>query len=297
MSEYKLDQTFVHKTATHEFFIHWMRLGKTSSPPLVFIHGTPWSSFVWRDLALSLSSRYSVYLFDHPGFGSSPSCRRLVDITDGDQDDLDASLTLRAEVNAALFRHWDLTSPPHVVAHDNGGLVALRLLLQHSVKFASLCLIDVVALGPFGLPIFKLVAENEGVFRELPNVFLEGFVRAYVNSAVYTPLSKDIEDTLVAPWLAGGSQGPERFLKEMIQAHYRNVGDLESHYGSVGGRLPVKIVWGRDDAWLPVETATRLKNTLKADEITVIDRAGHLVQFDQPSRLVMEVGLWLEKHN
>jgi pimeloyl-ACP methyl ester carboxylesterase len=106
----------------------------------------------------------------------TPPFRRLVDVADHDKVDLDASLVLRAEASAALFKYWDMASPPHVVSHDNGGLVSLRLLLDHSIKFASLCLIDVVAIGPFGLPFFKLVAENEGVFTAIPTNLVEGLV-------------------------------------------------------------------------------------------------------------------------
>ena len=295
--EYSLDQIFVHKTTTHEHRIRWTRLGKTTSPALVFIHGTPWSSVVWRNLATSLSAYYNIYLYDHPGFGISPPPRRLVDAADRDKVDLDGSLILRAEASAALFKHWNMASPPHVVSHDNGGLVSLRLLLNHGVKFASLCLIDVVAIGPFGLPIFKLVAENEGVFTAIPPNFIEGLVRAYVKSATCKPLPKEVEDMLSAPWLAGGTQGPEKFLKEMVQAHNRDIGVLENEYARVGGLTPTKIIWGGDDTWLPVGIAERLKKALNAEQKVIIDEAGHLVQYDQPSRLALEMGLWLSKHS
>ena len=52
---------------------------------------------------------------------------------DHDRVDLDASLVLRAEASAALFKHWAMASPPHVVVHDNGGLVSLRLLLEYKI--------------------------------------------------------------------------------------------------------------------------------------------------------------------
>lgn len=294
---YSLDQTFIHKTATHEYRIQWMRLGKTTSPPLVFIHGTPWSSFVWQNLATSLSTHYNIYLYDHPGFGISPSPRRLVDAADHEKVDLDGSLVLRAEASAAVFKHWDLATPPHVVAHDNAGLVSLRLLLEHGIKFASLCLIDVVAIGPFGLPFFKLVAENEAVFKAIPPHLVEGFVRAYVKHACYKSLPKETEDMLCSAWLAGGTQGSERFLKEMVQAHNRDTGVLENEYARVGGLSPTKIIWGQDDAWLPFEIAHKLKKALNAEQVVVIEEAGHLIQYDQPSRLALEVGLWLAKHS
>ena len=296
-SGYSLDQTFIHKSPTHEYHIRWTRIGKTTSPPVVFIHGTPWSSAVWQDLASSLSTRYSIYLYNHPGFGISPPPRRLVEVADHDTVDLDGSLVLRAEASAALFKHWDLARPPHVVAHDNAGLVSLRLLLEHGIKFASLCLIDVVAIGPFGLPFFKLVAENEAVFKAIPPHLVEGFVRAYVKNATFKPLPGEIEDMLCAPWLEGGTQGSEKFLKEMVQAHNRDTGVLENEYARVGTLLPTTIIWGRDDAWIPVDTAHRLKEALNAEQLVVIDEAGHLVQYDQPGSLALEVGLWLGRHS
>ena len=299
MSHFSLDQIFVHSTSTHEFRICWTQIGasKASSPTLVFIHGTPWSSVEWQDLAANLSTRYNIYLYDHPGFGDSPAPRRLAG-TDSDNTDLDPSLRLRAEASAALFKHWELDNAPHVIAHDNGGLVSLRLLLQHDIKYASLCLIDVVAISrPAAIPFFKLVAENESVFGAIPPQFLEGLIRAYVKDASYKPMSAEVEDMLTAPWLVNGSQGCERFLQEMVQAHNRSTTDVEEKYERVGSQTPTKIIWGKDDAWIPHETAYKLQKAVNAAEVVIVEEAGHLIQFDLPSRLALEVGLWLNKNS
>lgn len=100
-----------------------------------------------------------------------------------------------------LFRHWGLTRPPHVVAHDNAGLVTLRTILQHGCVCTSLTLIDVVAVGPWGLPFFKLVAEND-VFRAIPTGMFDGIVRNYVRDAAHKPLRKEDEDMPAGPWLS-----------------------------------------------------------------------------------------------
>jgi pimeloyl-ACP methyl ester carboxylesterase len=252
---------------------------------------------VWQNLATSLFTRHSVYLYDHPGFGISPRYNRLMEATDQDSVHLDPSLSLRAEVSAALFKHLSLASPPHVVSHDNGGLVSLCLLLEHNIELTSLCLVDVVAIGPFGLPFFKLVAENEGVFKAILTNLAEGLVRAYVKSATYNPLSKEIEDMLSVPWLEGGMQGPEKFLEEMVQAHYRDTRMLENGYARVGDLSPTKIIWVLNEAWILAETAQRLKKALNAEDVVVFDEAGHLVHYDLPGRLPLEVGLWLSKHS
>lgn len=290
---FALQNKFTHATPTHHFEIAWTQVGDTSKPPLIFIHGTPWSSVEWHNLASVLKDRYCIYLYDHPGFENSPQPVR----EDGAESDLDPGLTLRAEASAALFHSWNLSRPPHVVAHDNGGLVSLRLYLEHDVKFASLCLVDVVAIGPFGLPFFDLVANNHDVFLKIPPHFAEGFARSYIKSAAHKPLTSQVEDQLAGQWLEHGAQGPARFLQEMVQAHHRTTGDLEKRYADVGKQIPVKVVWGAEDSWLPVEIAHRLATALNAAEVVVVEEAGHLIQYDNPGKLAFEIGIWLNEHN
>lgn len=289
---FSLQNTFTYSTSTHQFEIKWTQIGDSAKPPLIFIHGTPWSSVTWHDLASVLQDRFCIYLYDHPGFENSPQPIRK----DGAEPELDPSLRLRAEASAALFQHWKLTQSPHIIAHDNGGLVSLRLFLEHGIKFASLCLIDVVAIGAEAVPFFELVATNQSVFNAIPANFLEGFIRAYVRGATHSPMHAGIEDMLVAQWLADGAQGPKRFLQELVQAHNRDIGDFTKQYSKVGKEIPVKIIWGADDSWIPSERASRLFTALNASELAYIEDAGHLVHYDQPSKLAFEVGMWLTKH-
>ena len=84
--------------------VAWDRLG--DGPPLVLLHGTPWSSELWRPVARVLARTHTVYLWDMPGYGqSSMHPDHAVDI--GVQAELTAMLqwgplrragsTLRAE--------------------------------------------------------------------------------------------------------------------------------------------------------------------------------------------------------
>ena len=49
--------------------IAWGRAG--SGPPVVFCHGTPFSSRVWSRYADALSADFTVHLWDMPGYGES----------------------------------------------------------------------------------------------------------------------------------------------------------------------------------------------------------------------------------
>lgn len=296
MATTTLDQTFHYQNATHSYTTKWCSLGHPASPPLILIHGTPWSSRFWVPFALSLSRQFHVYLFDRPGFGDSPPEHKLpsTPISASKVTELDADLARQSEAYAALFKTWQAdwnNQKAHVVAHDNAGLVSLRANLLHDCHYASLCLIDVVAIGPFGQSLFATVANEPSHFEQLPDMAFEGILESYIRQAAFYELSKETMQMLKSPWLReGGKQG---FIRELCQANFRSTEAVEGRYGEVGGNVPVKIIWGAEDGWIPVETAWRLGNALKAREVVVIENAGHLSMLDQPAQLGVELGRWL----
>jgi pimeloyl-ACP methyl ester carboxylesterase len=290
-------EIFNHETATHSYAIHWSTLGDAASPPLIFVHGTPWSSRVWIPFALSLARKFHVYLFDNPGFGESPLGLPLPGKEDTITKEiaLDADLSQQSEVFAALFQHWERSwqgMKANVVAHDHGGLMTLRAHLLHGCEYASLCLIDVVAIGPFGQPLFKLIAQNEHVFKQLTGPVFEGVVEAYIRDAAHTALSKETMEMLKKPWIAS-EEGRHGFVRQMVQANSRSTEEVEGRYAQVGQKLPVLVVWGKEDKWIPVADAERLKQKLNAKDAVVIEGSGHLIMYDQGERLGVELGLWL----
>ncbi|KAL8778171.1 MAG: hypothetical protein Q9213_007532 [Squamulea squamosa] len=304
-----LSQTFTYPSTSPQYLIKHTRLGPPSAQPVIFIHGTPWSSRLWAPYALALSQKYSVYLFDNPGYGESQllTPEATAEFTNN------GSLTKQAEVTAALFTHWGFGDPsassssegnndargtPHIIAHDNAGLVALRIALQHNIVYKSLTLIDVVAVGPWGLPFFKLVAENESVFTAIPPQMFDGIVRSYIRDAAYKPLRREDEDMLAEPWVSGGGRpGQEGLVRVLKQASTRVSEDVEGEYHRLGkSGLRVRIIWGKEDKWVPYERAEKLRGLIGGKaEVVIVEEAGHLIQLDQPERLMAEIMAFLGK--
>ena len=255
--------------------IRWGRAG--SGPPVVFGHGTPWSAQVWRAQAEALSHRFTVSLWDMPGYGQSSK--------DAGHD---VSLAVQGQVLAGLLEHWGLDRP-HVVAHDIGGAVALRAHLLHGAGFGSLALVDVVALAPWGSDFFRLVRDNPAVFAALPAPIHAGVVRAYVQGAAHTVLSPAHEDLVTSPWL--DPVGQAAFYRQIAQAEQAHTDEIEPSYSRL--RLPVLVVWGTRDSWIPVERAHRLTRLIPGAQLRLIEDAGHLVQFDQPEQLATTLQDWL----
>ena len=240
-----LSQTFCHSTDTHSYQIRWTSLGDAALPPLVFVHGTPWSSRVWHVYAQSFARYFHVYLFDNPGFGDSP----LGEPLPGKEDiiskklALDADLSQQSEVFAALYKSWAQNWPQkraHIISHDHGGLMSLRAHIIHDCEYASLCLVNVVALGPFGQPLFKLIAENDEVVNALTGPVFEGVVESYIRDAAYTELEKETMDALKRPWIMNES-GRRGFIRQMVQANSRSTEEVEGKYAEVGKKMPMSL--------------------------------------------------------
>ncbi len=255
--------------------VRWERVG--SGPDVVFCHGTPWSSELWRPCAEALAPYFTVHLWDMPGYGQSSK-----------QPGHRVSLDVQGELLADLLAHWDLRSP-HVVAHDYGGAVALRAHLLHDAQFASLALVDVVALAPWGSDFFRLVREHADVFRELPGAVHEGALRAYIAGASHVGVSPAAMENLVSPWV--DEQGQAAFYRQIAQADQAYTDEIEPRYPELD--LPVLVIWGREDTWIPVDRAQRLSELIPGAQLRVVEGAGHLIQLDQPTALATTLARWL----
>jgi pimeloyl-ACP methyl ester carboxylesterase len=255
--------------------VRWSRSG--TGPPLVFCHGTPWSSALWKPIADTFSDEFTVHLWDMLGYGTST-------MSEGQ----DVSLAAQGALLADLLEHWDLAEP-HVVAHDYGGAVSLRAHLLHGARYRSLALVDVVALAPWGSPFFRLVAENASVFAQLPPELHEALVRAYISGAAHRRLRPESLDLLVAPWL--GRAGQAAFYRQIAQADERYTDEIEPRYPEID--LPVLVAWGIEDTWIPVDRAHRLAERIPGAELHLVPQAGHLIQLDAPEQLTAILHRWL----
>ncbi|MEQ7008877.1 hypothetical protein ABN028_22125 [Actinopolymorpha sp. B17G11] len=136
-----------------------------------------------------------------------------------------------------LLRHWDLQAP-HLVAHDYGGAVSLRTHLVHAAAFASLALVDVVALRPWGSEFFQLVAQNAEIFAAQPDAVHQGALEAYISGASHRGLTAEQLDTLTSPWLS--ADGKRAFYRQIAQADERFTDEIQDRYSEIA--LPVKVI-------------------------------------------------------
>ncbi|MGW3010614.1 alpha/beta fold hydrolase [Streptomyces sp. NPDC001219] len=277
MTQWLLDRPF--RGASGDA-VRWTELGEgqPDAPAVVLLHGTPFSSYVWRGVARSLAARHRVFVWDMPGYGASEQ-----------RAGQDVSLGAQAGVFAELLTHWGLATaptPPAVVAHDFGGCVALRAHLLHGARYARLALVDPVALAPWGSPTYRLLGAHPDVFAQLPPDLHRALVREYVSSASHYGLHPAVLDRLVEPWCTDA--GRPAFYRQIAQNDQRFTDEIQDRYGEL--TLPTLICWGAQDTWIPSAKGHELAARIPGSRLRLIEGAGHLVQEDAPAELASLLG-------
>jgi pimeloyl-ACP methyl ester carboxylesterase len=238
-------------------------------PPLVMVHGTPFSSYVWRDIARELARERQVVLFDLLGYGQSEM-----------RAGQDVSLGVQNRVLAALARHLKL-SRPDVIGHDFGGATLLRAHLLDGCDYNRMLLFDVVALAPWGSPFVQHVRHHEAAFAGTPDYVHRAILRAYLRGAVKRAMPDEELAPYLAPWV--GEPGQSAFYRQIAQMDQRFTEEIENRFGEI--RCPVALLWGEDDEWLPLARGRELARRLRV-QLTEIPACGHLMQEDAPEAIV-----------
>jgi pimeloyl-ACP methyl ester carboxylesterase len=274
MTEWKLSQTY-HFNGRR---VHYDVRG--DGPPVVLVHGTPWSSFNLRHIIKALSEDFTVYYYDLLGYGQS-------DKTSGD-----VSLGIQNQVLSGLLDHWQIRQPV-IIGHDFGGATLLRTHLLNKCNFDKIVLIDPVAVSPWGSPFFRHVKQNETAFAGVPDYIHEAIVRAYVKTAAFKPIDDATLDMIVAPWT--DEDGKSAFYRQIAQANSAHTDDVQPLYAQITS--PTLILWGSEDTWIPLERGEALHDMIPGSTFHVIPDAGHLVIEEKPDQLIREIRSFLKNEN
>lgn len=271
LANWKLGETFEFRGQTVKY-----KVTGAGSSPLVFVHGTPFSSFVWHKIAHFFERSHRIYMYDLLGYGQSEM-----------RDDQDVSLGVQSDLFTALYQHWGLGKDhlPDMVAHDFGGCTALRAHLLNGCDYRTLTLIDPVAIGPWGSPFVKHARMNLDAFAGAPAYIHKAVVEAYINAATANKMPQDELAAYVDPWL--GAVGAKAFYRQIAQMDQRFTDEIEGLYSDL--RCPTQILWGEDDKWIPIADGRRLAEKMMSASFYPIPNAGHLVQADSPEAIVYAV--------
>jgi pimeloyl-ACP methyl ester carboxylesterase len=253
----------------------WDRFGE--GPPVVLVHGTPSWSYVWRRVVPSLAERSSVYLLDLIGYGDSER-----------REGQDMSVAAQSQALAELLDLWSLERPA-LVGHDIGGALVLRAHLVEGHPASRLALVDAAVLLPWNTPATVHMKEHLEAYRTMPAHIYERVVSAHLATAVYRALEPETLESYLRPWR--GREGQAAYFRKIAQWRDEDMDALTPLLGTVD--VPVLILWGAEDAWLPRETAERLAAAIPGARLELVAGAGHFAMEDEPAAVAEKLASFL----
>ena len=235
-------------------------------PPVILVHGTPSRSYVWRDVSSKLADRFTIYIFDLLGFGESER-----------REGLDVSIAAQARLLAELIEAWGLEEPA-VAGHDIGGAIALRAHLLEHAPFSRIALIDAVVLRPWITPTTRHVKAHLDVYETMPTAIFEAIVASHLRTATHEPMDESAFEAYLEQW--SGHLGQRLYLQKDDQLDEDDTASFEPLFAFI--EVPVRIVWGEHDTWLPPTIAARLNESIPNSDLRVLPGTGHFAMEDSP---------------
>jgi pimeloyl-ACP methyl ester carboxylesterase len=238
--------------------------------PVVLLHGTPAHSIIWRNVVpILVEAGLQVHLFDLLGFGASEFPQNQ-----------DTSVAAQRVLLEQLLEHWGLERT-HMIAHDIGGAVALRLAIDLPQRLLSLTIADVVSYDSWPSPSWQNIREH---YSEHAVMDAEEHRQLMIRQLRMAVFNKEVmQGELLEAYLAPitGLIGQQAFFKNQV-AHYdsRYTADFAQRLPQLN--LPVQILWGAEDEWQPSSYAHRLHGDIAGSTLQLIDNAGHFLMEDQP---------------
>ena len=246
-------------------------------PPVVLLHGTPSSSYIWRNIVPDLvAGGYKVHVFDLLGYGLSERPWSA---------DVDTSMTGQVEVLEQLLRIWKIETL-HLVAHDIGGGIAQRFGVKETDRLRSLTMIDVVSYDSYpSKRTRQQMSEGLEKLIKKPDEEHRGHFAEWLLSTHSDPANFDPEALRIYLDFISGPIGQPSLFQHQV-AHYdpKHTMEVADQLGALGD-VPVQLIWGADDAWQVIDWAHRLANAIPGSELHIIEGCGHFAPEERPSEV------------
>ena len=248
--------------------------------PVVFLHGFPTSGHLWSDVAPLVPAGHRVVVMDLLGYGRS-------DLPRGRS----VGVRAHAERVIALFDLLGI-SRACVVGHDMGGGIAQQLATRHAHRVSALCLVNSIAFADWPTRILKLARAALPLTRHLPPAWVLPLLKMeVVRGYMDAERAHHSVERYIRPFATPDG-------RDALVAHLRALDATDT--AAIAPSLhdiavPTSIVWGRQDPFLPVALAERLREAIPGATIDVIDDGRHFTPEECPHRVADAIAALLSR--
>lgn len=278
----------------HGAQMHYVEAG--DGPPIVFLHGQPTSSYLWRNVMPFLQDERRVIAPDLIGFGQS------------DRPDLDYTFQTHFDYVSGFMDALELEDVTLVV-HDWGSILGLNwarlnedrvraVVFMEALVAPAFPMADIAQFGPYA-DTFRAFRDPETgpVLLMEQNVFIE----QVLPSAILRPLEAAEVDAYRAPFPEGSNRTPlYRWPNELPIAGEpaRNLETFEAiNAWLASSETPKLLIYFEPGVLVPPEAAKWMQANYANLDIRYGGHALHFVQEDQPTAIGRLTADWLRSLN
>lgn len=261
--------------------VHYRVQGK--GPVLVLLHGMASSLHTWEGWVAVLEKNYTVVTLDLPGWGlTGPDPQKRYRTAD-------QVAFLKAFTSQLNLTHF------YLGGNSMGGNIAWNYALSFPSDVQGLILVDAAGAPPVkqqkgGRPSYFSVVETPGLSAYFSKATPKGVFRSLLKQvyADNSKLSSALVDRYYALMRREGNR--QAFIDRAAQRddHTNRFAELKKL------ELPVLILWGAKDAWIPVSDAHRFLKQLPNARLVVFDHLGHIPMEEDSAITVQPVLQWLK---
>jgi 2-hydroxymuconate-semialdehyde hydrolase len=247
--------------------------------PLVFLHGIPTSSYLWRNVQRALGDRYQTIAVDLVGMGQS-----------GCPGDRSWRLDAQAEMVRKLLDQLGLDKVV-LVGHDIGGAVAHHFVARHPDRVSAQVVMNIAAFAE-SWPVPLVAAMRLPLLGDLLSAApSKPLLRREMKRGVYH--QNRIDDELFDHYYRPLSTfaGRRAFLR-FVRGFDPPAAEADLRATSTRP-IPRLILWGERDIFQPLRYGERLHDLWPNSTFIPIPQAGHFLQEDQPDRIAAEIRTFL----
>lgn len=266
--------------------ISYLDEGPREGESVLFLHGNPTWSFLWRAPILALRERYRCVASDHVGCGLSDK-----------PQDYPYRLERHVANVEALADSLGLERVTLCV-HDWGGPIGFGFAARRPERIARLIVLNTAAFpGPAPL---RIRACRTPLVGPLAVRGLNAFARLATVMAVERELPKAVHDGYLAPYGSWDERvATLRFVEDipLSPAHpsWSALIEIERSLAHLADR-PACLIWGERDWCFTPHYRREWQRRFPKAEVHVADDAGHLVVEDARERVVEWMRSFLAAH-
>ncbi len=250
--------------------IHYIDEGV--GPPILFLHGNPTWSFLYRGIVIRLKKKYRCVAIDYPGFGLSER-----------PEDYDYTPAEHARVVRELVRALDLSGLT-IMGQDWGGPIGMRVALDELPRLRALVMGNTWywPLDTWQAKAFAYVMSMDPVQSRV--LTRNWFVEKIMPMGVQHPLADEVMQHYREAQPTPKSRiGVAEFPRQLLAASDW-LADLEEGVRESLGNVPMLLTWGIHDFAFPRHYIERFRDDFRLARVQRLD-AKHYIQEDAPAEI------------